>query len=224
MRPSNLQLQPFEEPTPFFPALSNQQPSLLRVGTGFHNDGNTCYLSAALVILLSRSSFVNQLVSAYRPVFEQNQSVFGSEFPCLMELTSLATWKCFDPEQHLKSGRMASILRAAAPGGFKRGLQHDCHEALTYILSLAHEEEMKLLKRRQHGSKSDADDKTMERHGVVARNFGIEEHVALTVRIHHHLFCESMVYCICLSNIFGSAAIALTCARSSTSGSSSLFP
>jgi hypothetical protein len=122
------------------------------------------------------------------------------------------------------SGRVAGILRDAAPGGFKRGLQHDCHEALTYILSLAHEEEMKLLKRRQHGSKSDADDKTMERHGVVARNFGIEEHVALTVRIHHHLFCESMVYCICLSNIFGSAAIALTCARSSTSVSSSLFP
>jgi len=53
---------------------------------------------------------------------------------------------------HVSSGRMASILRAAAPGGFKRGLQHDCHEALTYILSLAHEEETKLLKRWRHGS------------------------------------------------------------------------
>ena len=127
---------------------------------------------------------------------------------------------------HVSSGRMASILRAAAPGGFKRGLQHDCHEALTYILSLAHEEETKLLKRWRQGSKSDVDNKTMEYDGVVARSFGIEEHVALTVSIRCYMVHDVYVWFIAFvfSNIFGSAPIALTCARSSTSGSSSLFP
>jgi hypothetical protein len=126
----------------------------------------------------------------------------------------------------MSSGRMASILRTAAPGGFKRGLQHDCHEALTYILSLAHEEETKLLKRWRHGSKSDADHKNMEYHGVVARNFGIEEHVALTVSIRYYMDYDVYVWVIAFvfSNIFVSAPIVLTCARSSTSGSSSLFP
>ena len=32
------------DPTPFCPVLSSQQSSSLRVGAGFHNDGNTCYL------------------------------------------------------------------------------------------------------------------------------------------------------------------------------------
>ena len=38
MRPSNLPLQPVQEPTPLCPSLSNQQPSPLQIGAGFHND------------------------------------------------------------------------------------------------------------------------------------------------------------------------------------------
>ena len=99
---------------------------------------------------------------------------------------------------------MASILRTAAPGGFRRGLQHDCHEALTYILSVAHEEEANLLERLRHSSKSDADHKTMEYHGVIARNFGIEEHVALTVSIRYYMDYDVYVWVIAFafSNVF----------------------
>ena len=96
----------------------------------------------------------------------------------------------------MSSGRMASILRAKAPGGFKIGLQHDCHEALTYILSSAHEEETKLLEKLRHQSKYDADHNTMEHHGVVARNFGIEEHVGLTVSTRYYMVHDVYVWFI----------------------------
>ena len=126
----------------------------------------------------------------------------------------------------MSSGRMASILRAKAPGGFKIGMQHDCPEALTLIMMSAHEEETKLLKKLRRDSAFDADHNTMEHHGVVARNFGIEEHVALTVSIRYYMDYDVYVWVIAFvfSNIFVSAPIVLTCARSSTSGSSSLFP
>ena len=70
---------------------------------------------------------------------------------------------------------MAGILRIAVTGGFKHGLQHDCHEALTYMLSTAHEEETKLLQQLRH-------DSSQTHSGVIAKNFGIEERVVLTVR------------------------------------------
>jgi hypothetical protein len=76
---------------------------------------------------------------------------------------------------------MAGILRIAVTGGFKHGLQHDCHEALTYILSIAHEEETKLLQQRRGDSSSSPSD-SPKYLGVVANNFGIEERVVLTVR------------------------------------------
>jgi hypothetical protein len=127
---------------------------------------------------------------------------------------------------HVSSGRMASILRKAVRNGFKKGRQHDCHEALTYILSLAHEEETKLLQMLRQGSESDVDNKNMEYDGVVARSFRMEEHVTLTVSIRCYMVHDVYLWFIAFvfSNIFGSAPIALTCARSSTSGSSSLFP
>ena len=80
---------------------------------------------------------------------------------------------------------MAGILRSAAADGFRHGLQHDCHEALTYILSIAHEEETALLKRRRQYSNSDAS-KSEEHQGIIARNFGIMERVVLRV---HERFC-----------------------------------
>ena len=81
----------------------------------------------------------------------------------------------------VSSGRVAGILRIAAAGGFKHGLQHDCHEALTFILSICHDEEIKLLKlQRRQNSMGDADGQ--EHAGVIARNFGIMERVQLTVR------------------------------------------
>jgi hypothetical protein len=70
----------------------------------------------------------------------------------------------------------------AAAGGFQHGLQHDCHEALTFILSIAHEEETKLLKQRRREANIHISDKSHEFQGVVARNFGIMERVVLTVR------------------------------------------
>lgn len=70
----------------------------------------------------------------------------------------------------------------AAAGGFQHGLQHDCHEALTFILSIAHEEEIKLLKQRRREANIHTSDKSHEFQGVVARNFGIMERVVLTVR------------------------------------------
>jgi hypothetical protein len=76
---------------------------------------------------------------------------------------------------------MASILRSAVKDGFEHGLQHDCHEALTYILSIAHEEETELLKQLRGAAASRASDRP-EYPGVIAKNFGIEERVALTVR------------------------------------------
>ena len=76
---------------------------------------------------------------------------------------------------------MASILRSAVKDGFEHGLQHDCHEALTYILSIAHEEETELLKQLRGAAASHASDRP-EYPGVIAKNFGIEERVALTVR------------------------------------------
>lgn len=125
----------------------------------------------------------------------------------------------------MSSGRMASILRAKAPGGFKIGMQHDCHEALTYILMSAHEEETKLLEKLRRDSACDADHNTMEHHGIVARNFGIEEHVGLTVIIRYYMVHDVYVWFIAFvfSNIFFSAPNAKRCARRSTSRSSSLF-
>jgi hypothetical protein len=80
----------------------------------------------------------------------------------------------------LSSGRMAGILRSVAAGGFRHGLQHDCHEALTYILSIAHEEETALLKLRQQDSISEASN-SQEHLGIIAKNFGIMERVVLKV-------------------------------------------
>jgi len=79
---------------------------------------------------------------------------------------------------------MAGILRIAVTGGFKHGLQHDCHEALTYILSIAHEEETKLLQQRRGENRlpSSSPSDSPKYLGVVANNFGIEERVVLTVR------------------------------------------
>ena len=65
-------------------------------------------------------------------------------------------------------------------GGFQHGLQHDCHEALTFILSIAHEEETRLLKQRRREANIHTSDKSHEFQGVVARNFGIMERVVLT--------------------------------------------
>ncbi len=118
-----------------------------------------------------------------------------------LQLVSLASWKRFTPNRQLKrytdaalapplqsfahthfvSGRMADILRSAAKDGFKHRLQHDCHEALTYILSIAHEEETELLKQQRGDAASCASDQP-EYPGVIAKKFGIEERVALTVR------------------------------------------
>ena len=108
---------------------------------------------------------------------------------------------------YVSSGRMASILRAKAPGGFKIGMQHDCPEALTHIMMSAHEEETKLLKKLRRDSAFDADHNTMEHHGVVARNFGIEEHVGLTVSIRYYMVHDVYVWFIAFvfSNIFFSA-------------------
>ena len=119
------------------------------------------------------------------------------------------------------SGRIAGILRAAAAGGFKHGLQHDCHEALTFILSIAYDEETKLLKQRRQHLSSDASTKNQQYLGVIAKNFGIEERVELTVRV--------TVVCICFDCAFspvaqpvGSAQVVVTCDPSSTLGL--LFP
>ncbi len=76
---------------------------------------------------------------------------------------------------------MADILRSAVKDGFKHGLQHDCHAALTYILSIAHEEETELLKQLR-GTDAAASHDRPEYPGVIAKNFGIEERVATRVR------------------------------------------
>ena len=117
---------PLNEPTAPCVAPSDQRASPFHVGAGFHNDGNTCYLrsycnshrsvmflvcitrgfSAALVILLSQASFVNeasspnapatpcnshvlpQLLSEYQNFFAQGQSECVHNFPCLAEVPS----------------------------------------------------------------------------------------------------------------------------------------
>ena len=76
---------------------------------------------------------------------------------------------------------MAGILRSTVKDGFKKGLQHDCHEAVTYILSIAHEEETELLKQLRGAAASHAP-VLPEYPGVIAKNFGIDERVELTVR------------------------------------------
>jgi hypothetical protein len=82
------------------------------------------------------------------------------------------------------SGRMAFILRSVAAGGFKQGLQHDCHEALTYILSTAHEEEIKFRNQRQRCSSAQIPEGAQipACFGVVAKSFGIQERIELMVR------------------------------------------
>ena len=104
---------------------------------------------------------------------------------------------------------MAGILRIAVTGGFKHGLQHDCHEALTYMLITAHEEETKLLQQLRHDSSS----------GVIAKNFGIEERVVLTVRA-----ALWLRRCFDFANLFCSAGIVMTCAQGLTWGLSYPFP
>ena len=93
------------------------------------------------------------------------------------------------------SGRIAGILRAAAAGGFKHGLQHDCHEALTFILSIAYHEETELLKQRPQHLSSDASNKNQHYSGVVAKNFSIEERVELTVRVQCFAFVSIVHFC-----------------------------
>jgi hypothetical protein len=78
-------------------------------------------------------------------------------------------------------------------------MQHDCHEALTFILSIAHEEETKLLKGRQQHSTRLASDNCQGYSGVIARNFGIEERVELTVLAH---CCDSVKLPIVLNFTF----------------------
>jgi hypothetical protein len=127
----------------------------------------------------------------------------------------------FHSRHPVSSGRVAGILRIAAAGGFKHGLQHDCHEALTFILSICHDEEIKLLKlQRRQNSMGDADGQ--EYAGVIARNFGIMERVQLTVRALHcgfALVLPSRQF----SNIFGSARVVMKSVQSSTLGSLFLF-
>ena len=77
---------------------------------------------------------------------------------------------------------MAGILRSKVEKGFEHGRQHDCHEALTYILSIAHEEETELLKQRRGFAAAACTSDRPEYPGVIAKIFGIEERVALTVR------------------------------------------
>ena len=121
------------------------------------------------------------------------------------------------------SGCIADILRAkAVAGSFIHGLQHDCHEALTLILSIANEEETTLyLLTQSQCLSSDASNTNQQYSGVVAKNFGIEERVELTVRV--------TVFCICFDRAFspvaqpfGSALVVVTCDPSSTLGL--LFP
>ena len=98
------------------------------------------------------------------------------------KVTAYSAYCCVFHSRHpVSSGRVAGILRIAAAGGFKHGLQHDCHEALTFILSICHDEEIKWLKlQRRQNSMGDADGQ--EYAGVIARNFGVMERVQLTVR------------------------------------------
>ena len=116
---------------------------------------------------------------------------------------------------------MAGILRIAVTGGFKHGLQHDCHEALTYILSIAHEEETKLLQQRRGENRlpSSSPSGSPKYLGVVVNNFGIEERVVLTVRA-----ALWLRRCFDFANLFCSAGIVRTCAQGLTWGLSYPFP
>ncbi len=118
------------------------------------------------------------------------------------------------------SGRIAGILRAkASAGSFKHGPQHDCHEALTFILSIANEEETSLcLLTQPQCLSSDASNTNQQYSGVVAKNFGIEERVELTVRVQ----CFAFVSFSPVAQTFGSALAVLTCEPSSSL--SLLFP
>ena len=121
---------------------------------------------------------------------------------------------------HPISGRMAGILRIAATGGFRHGLQHDCHEALTYILSIANAEETQLLQQWQCDSGSSPSD-SQKYPGVVANNFGIEERIVLTVRA-----ALWLRRCFDFANLFCSARICSvrTCAQGLTWVLSYPFP
>jgi hypothetical protein len=112
------------------------------------------------------------------------------------------------------SGRMAFILRSVAAGGFKQGLQHDCHEALTYILSTAHEEEIKFRNQRQRCSSSQIPEGAQipACFGVVAKSFGIQERIELMVRARSVLFC-SVTAVRQPFNAFRSALIVAMCAQ-----------
>jgi hypothetical protein len=90
------------------------------------------------------------------------------------------------------SGRIAGLLRNLT-NRFTFGLQHDCHEALNIILQTAHEEENLLLTIRNN-----------QNLGVVAKNFRIEEHVVLKVRVTVFFICFDCTFSP-VAQPFGSA-------------------